>query len=216
MISGYVKRNITERTTLPDGTVLPANQYGPPVSSSYPLGCFVEDYELAASGADLDSHNGRTCITPEYPAGIYAYFITIDSLGNPDYPYIIGPKYYGQVVAGNTPPGGHVTISETVTQYIPLTGISNLSEPINFNLYQNYPNPFNPGTNIKFDISISGITTLKVYDMSGKEVYSVLNEDLIPGSYVVKFDGSSLSSGVYYYTLTSGENSLTKKMLMIK
>jgi len=119
MRSGYVKRNITTRTTLPNGTILPSNQWGPAVSSTYPLGCFTEDYEAAVSNFDLDTHNGRFSVTPEYPAGIYAYFITIDSLGNPVYPYIIGSTYYGQVVAGNVPPGGHVTISETVTQYLP-------------------------------------------------------------------------------------------------
>jgi hypothetical protein len=119
MRSGFVKRNITTRTTLPNGTVLPSNQWGPAVNSTYPLGCFTEDYETAVSNSDLDSHNGRFSVTPEYPAGIYAYFITIDSLGNPEYPYIIGSSYYGQVVAGNIPPGGHVTISETVTQYLP-------------------------------------------------------------------------------------------------
>src|SRR5437867_11948662 len=106
MKTGYKKRNITTRTTLPDGTVLPANLGGPPVSSAYPLGCFFEDYEPDLTG-DLDAHNGRVSVTPEYPAGIYCYFITIDSLGNPEYPYIIGSTYYVQLVAGNTHPGGH-------------------------------------------------------------------------------------------------------------
>ncbi len=119
MRSGYAKRNITVRTTLPNGTVLPSNQWGPAVSSTYPLGCFTEDYEPASVNVDLDSHNGRFSVTPEYPNGIYAYFITIDSLGNPQYPYIIGSTYYGEVIPGNIPPGGHITISEAVTQYTP-------------------------------------------------------------------------------------------------
>ena len=120
MKTGYKKRNISTRTTLPNGTVLSPSQYGPAVSSSYPLGCFIEDYELLSGGADMDAHNGRICVTPDYPSGTYAYFITLDSLGNPEYPYIIGSTYYGEVVAGNTGPGGgHVTISESVTQYNP-------------------------------------------------------------------------------------------------
>ena len=120
MKSGYKKRNITTRTTLPNGTVLPPNQYGPAVSSSYPLGCFIEDYELSASGTDLDSHNGRFSITPDYPSGIYAYFIALDSLSNPEFPYIIGNTFYGEVVAGNTGPGGgHITITEPVNQFAP-------------------------------------------------------------------------------------------------
>lgn len=216
MRTGFVKRNITTRTTLPDGTVLPSNQWGPPVSTQYPLGCFTEDYEPATGSFDLDSHNGRFCVTPEYPAGTYAYFITIDQQRNPEYPYIIGSTYYGEVVAGNTPPGGHVTITEPVTQYIPVTGIEGTNEAADFNLYQNYPNPFNPETNIKFSISKSGQTNLKVYDMTGKEVASLLNEKLIQGSYVVKFNAGNLASGVYYYELTSDNFKQIKKMILIK
>ncbi|MEO8664436.1 MAG: YHYH protein [Ignavibacteria bacterium] len=214
MRSGFIKRDIITRTTLPDGTVLPSNQWGPDVSSQYPLGCFIEDY--TSGTGDLDLHNGRFSVTPEYQSGTYAYFITIDSLGNPEFPYIIGSTYYGEVVAGNSGPGGgHVTITEPVTQYIP-TAINNINEPVEFNLYQNYPNPFNPETNIKFSIDKPGLTTLKVYDISGKEIASLLNEKLITGSYVVKFDAGSLSSGVYYYSLTSKNFKLTKKMILIK
>ncbi len=216
MRTGFVKRNITTRTTLPDGTVLPSNQWGPAVSSQYPLGCFNEDYEPATSNFDLDSHNGRFCVTPEYPQGTYAYFITIDSQRDPEFPYIIGSTYYGEVVAGNVPPGGHVTITEPVTQYIPVTGIENNSEPVDFNLYQNYPNPFNPETNIKFRISKSGLTILKVYEMSGKEVVTLMNEKLIPGIYEVKFNGINLASGVYYYELSSENYKEIKKMMLIK
>lgn len=216
MRSGYVKRNITTRTTLPDGTVLPSNQWGPAVSSAYPLGCFYEDYEPASGNFDLDSHNGRFTVTPEYPSGIYAYFITIDAQGNPEYPYIIGSTYYGEVVPGNVPPGGHVTITEPVTQYIPVTGIENNSTSVEYNLYQNYPNPFNPETNIKFSISKSGLTTLKIYDITGKEISELMNEKLIPGSYAVKFSGSGLASGIYYYELSSGNSKQIKKMILVK
>ena len=216
MRTGFVKRNISTRTTLPDGTVLPSNQWGPAVSSQYPLGCFNEDYESATSNFDLDSHNGRFCVTPEYPQGTYAYFITIDSQRDPEFPYIIGSTYYGEVVAGNVPPGGHITITEPVTQYIPVTGIENNSEPVGFKLYQNFPNPFNPETNIKFRISKSGLTILKVYEMSGKEVVTLMNEKLIPGIYEVKFNGINLSSGVYYYELSSEKYKEIKKMMLIK
>ena len=219
MVSGYVKRNITTRTTLPDGTVLPPNQWGPNVSTQYPLGCFKEDYELNTNGADLDSHNGRFCITPEYPNGIYAYFITIDSLGEPVYPYIIGNTFYGEVVPGNVPPGGHVTITEPVTQYTPLSISNNNASNNNaesFNLYQNFPNPFNPETNIKFDILKTGYTTLKIYDTNGKETDILLNENLTPGSYIVKFNAADNPSGIYYYKLSSGKSVSVKRMMLIK
>ena len=118
MKSSYRKRNITQRTTLADGTVLTPSQYGPAVSATYPLGYYIEDFEYVSGLADLDQYNGRYCKTPEYPQGVYAYFATIDSLGNAAYTYLIGPSYYGVVVAGNTGPGGgHVTISESVTSF---------------------------------------------------------------------------------------------------
>lgn len=216
MKTGYRKRNITQRTTLPDGTVLNSSQYGPAINSTYPLGCFYEDYELYTAGGDLDAHNGRFAVTPEYPAGTYAYYLTIDSLGVPEYPYIIGPTYYGVVTAGNTAPGGgHVTISEPVTQYI-ATGVNNLGQPVGFTLYQNYPNPFNPETNIKFDIIKSDFVSLKVYDMQGREVAALVNEKMNAGSYGVKFNAANLSSGVYYYSLKTAGNTITNKMLLVK
>ena len=147
MVTGYKKRNITTRTTLPDGTVLPQSQWGPNVSTQYPLGCFAEDYELAASGNDLDAFNGRFCVTPDYPGGIYAYFITIDSLGNPVYPYIIGKQYRGEVVPGNVPPGGHITISEPVTQYF-IVGNLDLTVAIQ-GMYNEITNSMNSGDTVK-------------------------------------------------------------------
>ncbi len=118
MKSGYRKRAITQRTTLPDGSVLSPSQYGPSVSGTYPLGYYVEDFEYVPGLGDLDEYNGRSCVTPEYPGGTYAYFSTIDSAGNSEYPYLIGPDYYGVVISGNTGPGGgHVTVSEPVTSF---------------------------------------------------------------------------------------------------
>jgi hypothetical protein len=215
MKTGFRKRNITQRTTLPDGTVLQPSQYGPDVSTQYPLGCFYEDWEFY-NGGDLDVHNGRIAVTPEYPSGIYAYYLTIDSLGNPEYPYLIGSTYYGVVVAGNSGPGGgHVTISETVNQYLP-TAITGIKQPVNFTLYQNYPNPFNPETNIKFDLAKSDNVSLRVYDLQGKEIVTLVNEKLKDGSYTVKFNAANLSSGVYYYALKTSEGSITNKMLLVK
>lgn len=61
---------------------------------AYPMGIFIEDYAYNASG-DLDQHNGRFCVTPDYPAGTYAYFVTVDTEGGPVYPYVIGASFYG-------------------------------------------------------------------------------------------------------------------------
>jgi photosystem II stability/assembly factor-like uncharacterized protein len=96
--------------------------------------------------------------------------------------------------------------------------VNNISTevPDNYNLHQNYPNPFNPTTNIKFDILKNENVTLSVYDMLGREISTLVNEKMQPGTYEVTFDGSNLPSGAYFYRLASGDYVETKKMLMIK
>jgi hypothetical protein len=98
------------------------------------------------------------------------------------------------------------------------TRISNnqTTVPGNYSLSQNYPNPFNPVTKIDFSIPKNGTVTLKIYDLLGKEVVTLINKEMNSGSYTVNFDASKLSSGTYFYKLTSGNFSETKKMLMIK
>ncbi|HZW39092.1 MAG TPA: T9SS type A sorting domain-containing protein [Ignavibacteriaceae bacterium] len=83
-------------------------------------------------------------------------------------------------------------------------------------LVQNYPNPFNPSTTINYFLPISGFTTLKIYDMLGNEVATLVNEDKQTGSYTVEFNASNLSSGVYFYNLTSGSFTMNKKMILMK
>jgi hypothetical protein len=91
-----------------------------------------------------------------------------------------------------------------------------LLSPDSYNLAQNYPNPFNPITTIKYSIPESGNVSLKVYDMLGKQVASLVNEEKSRGVYSVIFDASNLSSGVYFYKLQSGSFTETKKMLLLK
>ena len=88
--------------------------------------------------------------------------------------------------------------------------------PTGYTLSQNYPNPFNPSTQIRFTITQTGMTTLKVYDVMGREVATLVDESLSPGAYTVKFDASHLSSGTYMYVLTSGSARLTNKMVLVK
>lgn len=85
-----------------------------------------------------------------------------------------------------------------------------------FSLEQNYPNPFNPTTRIRFSISDFQFTSLKIYDITGKEIAALIDEIKSPGSYEVEFNGSSLSSGVYFYKLTSGNFSAAKKFILMK
>jgi hypothetical protein len=88
--------------------------------------------------------------------------------------------------------------------------------PSEYALYQNYPNPFNPTTNIEYEIPAAGFVTLKVYNMLGQEVATVVNEERDAGSYQVQFDGTGLSSGVYFYRIQAGDFVDAKKLLLIK
>ena len=85
-----------------------------------------------------------------------------------------------------------------------------------FYLYQNYPNPFNPTTKIKYNLRRSENVTLKVYDVLGSEIEVLVNHPQEPGVYEVKFDGSSLPSGVYTYVLSQGAFRDAKKMLILR
>jgi len=88
--------------------------------------------------------------------------------------------------------------------------------PLVYALYDNYPNPFNPTTVIEYQLAAVGDVTLKVYDVLGREVKILVNERQNAGTHTVKFDGSSLSSGVYFYRLHSGSYTATKKLLLLK
>jgi sugar lactone lactonase YvrE len=88
--------------------------------------------------------------------------------------------------------------------------------PVTFELSQNYPNPFNPSTTIEFKIAASGHSSLKVFDILGKEVASLVNENLSAGTYSVRFDASRLASGIYFYQLKTSSLTETKKMLLMR
>jgi len=85
-----------------------------------------------------------------------------------------------------------------------------------FALEQNYPNPFNPTTTIKFNVSETGFVSLKIFDVLGKEVSTVVNEEMKAGSYQIGFDASAMSSGVYFYQLRQNNSVVTKKMILLR
>ncbi len=118
--------------------------------------------------------------------------------------------------------GENGTILKTTDGGGPI-GIQSISSEVSmtFSLSQNYPNPFNPVTKIKFQIPTVGQRhafdlRLFIYDILGREVAVLVNEQVKPGSYEVEFDGSNYPSGVYFYRLTAGEYTETKKMILIK
>jgi hypothetical protein len=201
MQSSYSLRNITTRTTSPTGATVAS---GPDVNATYFLGYFREDYEYIANSGDLDDHNGRFCITPEYPNGTYAYFCTVDENHNSAYPYAVGPTYYGNVQAAKV-----TSITETVTTY---TQASELDENL-FSQVSVYPNPSNDFIAIQFKSLAKESISLELYDSKGNMVQKT---SLNQGSTIAYFDIQKLYSGNYIVKIGEGKNQISQKISIIK
>jgi len=180
----------------------PVSQYTYPqindIKFSYPFG-FAAHGTPSSGAIMITSDNGNTWTVDN---GTNTWFDCLSTYND----YLVHCGAGEGKIWYTTIPSGVKTISKNV--------------PEKFLLYQNYPNPFNPTTNIKFDVpsvrQASLLVTLKVYDIMGKEVQTLVNESLKPGTYEATFDGSMLNSGVYFYRIQAGDYSETKKMLMIK
>lgn len=201
MRSGYQLRNISVRTHWADGTDVAD---GPAVSATYPLGYFREDYEFivhTGSAEYLDASNGRFCVTPEYPNGIYCYFATVDANWNSEYPYVVGPKFHGVVS------GAKVTsINETVSTYTNGAGLEELSN-LDWNVWPN------PAQNVAM-VQTSGLSktnrNVQLLDQQGR----VLQEkSLLQGSTIVYFDIETLYQGLYFVRM---EGATELKSVMIE
>jgi len=116
--------------------------------------------------------------------------------------------------------GNDEVIDDSIFVVNQATGIGDdqgvLLSPNSYNLAQNYPNPFNPTTKISWQSPVGSWQTLKVYDVLGNEVATLVDEYKPAGSHVIEFDGSKLSSGVYFYKLRSGEFMDVKKMILLR
>jgi hypothetical protein len=137
------------------------------------------------------------------------YDISIDDKGPSGYDIYFGGIFS---LAGGKP-------SYNLARYtVSLVGVENESilAPENFYLAQNYPNPFNPATHFGFRIANFGLVTLKVFDVLGNEVSTLVNEEKPAGEYEVEFNARNLSSGVYFYQLKAGSFVQTKKMILLR
>ncbi|MFM7684070.1 MAG: T9SS type A sorting domain-containing protein, partial [Bacteroidota bacterium] len=147
-----------------------------------------EDYEFVAHAGQadyLDEHNGRFCVTPEYPNGIYCYFATVDADWNSAYPYAVGPYFYGNKTASKV-----TTIGETVTTY---TSTANIEDKtIEFSVF---PNPANDLLIIQVNGLNEADLNVELYDLSGK---MVAKNKIIQGSTISYFDVSTVYSGIYF------------------
>jgi hypothetical protein len=193
MKSGYQLRNITTRTTSPTGTTV---TNGPDVSTTYPLGYFREDYEFITHTEPdyLDEHNGRFCITPEYPNGIYCYFATVDENWNSAYPYLVGPTYYGNKTAVKV-----TSITETVTTYNPSTSTE---EQITLEKISVYPNPSNDVLMVQVNSLLTEDLEISLVDINGK---LIVKKAIFKGSTIAYFDVSTLYKGIYFLKTNAGQ-----------
>jgi hypothetical protein len=208
MKSSYALRNITIRNTYASGASVTAS---PNVSTTYPLGTFREDYQYNATSTAtpdyLDEHNGRFCITPEYPTGIYCYFATVDSNWNSYYPYVVGPTFYGTKVAAKV-----TSITETVSTYTgTATGIADHSaENINVTVF---PNPASDLVAIQINNLNKGNINVELYDILGKLVQKTI---IYQGSTIAYFDARTLYNGTYNVKIIIGNTVLNKKIVIEK
>jgi hypothetical protein len=124
--------------------------------------------------------------------------------------------YTDSVHGWNGTPMGNVGF-DTVT-WCPITGLhqNGTEVPATYILKQNYPNPFNPSTSIEFSIPKGGYVEMKLYDITGREVATLVSDPFTAGTYTVTFNGSKLASGVYLYKMVSGNFTETRKMVLIK
>lgn len=203
MKSGYQLRNLTTRNTYANGNTVTS---GPAVSATYPLGYFREDYEyIGGSSPDiLDIHNGRFCVTPEYPNGTYAYFCTVNSNWNSAYPYAVGPTFYGTRTTARV-----MSITEPVTQYIPSVGIASIIQDHQVSVY---PNPSGEILAVQINTINREDITAELIDMQGRLVASTI---LVQGSTICYFDVRTIYAGDYILRINNHDHVITRKIAVI-
>ncbi len=205
--SSYQLRDITTRTTWADGTDV---DDGPNVADPYFLGYFREDYEYVERPGQpdyLDEHNGRFCVTPEYPDGIYAYFATVDENWNSAYPYVVGPTFYG--LSSNRLVS---SVSESTVVYEPLTTKveDGIVEPLSVSIV---PNPASDLVAIQFGGLVEENYRIDLLDLSGKIVKSA---DIKRGMTIAYFDVQTVYAGTYLIRISSDRIRMTQKVIIAK
>lgn len=191
MKSSYQLKNQTTRTN------------GPAVNATYFNGYFREDYEYVAHPGDpayLDEHNGRFCITPEYPNGIYCYFTTVDANHNSAYPYAVGPTFYGTVTTTTV-----TTIPAGTTTYTPLA-----TTHFDMNQVVIAPNPAQDFVAIQIPMTTQDLS-VDLIDLTGKLIES---KKLPQGSTLCVFETDTLYNGTYLLRLNDGNSSESFKVIV--
>ncbi len=197
--------------------------YWPSNHPDFPPGVDTMKYTFGAWWIELNTLNGEIeAVTSPGVFGNYPFIDRSRNIYGIFFTYV--PVIYGSgLLSINTYLRFLKTIRDTVDNNSVFAGKYFTEIPEKYSLGQNYPNPFNPITSIKFnvarmdsDLRRNDRVTLKVFDLLGKEVKTLVNEVLQPGTYSVRFDAGDLPSGVYFYRLTAGDFSETKKLILLK
>ena len=182
-----------------------------------PVADFTTDSVLVYAGTVLNFYD-QSSFQPSawqwsFPGGTPAS----SSDQNPaDIVYAVPGDYEVSLAVSNSLGADSLIKTCYITVLPPVSAAEEGSQPSEFSLSQNYPNPFNPVTIINYQLTNRSFVSLKVYDVLGNEVASLVNEEKPAGSYSVKFDASRLSSGVYFYKLNAGSFVQTKKMILMR
>ncbi len=181
---------------------------GPVKSGTYFNGYFREDYQYSANTATdfLDDHNGRFCVTPEYPNGTYAYFSTVDANWNSVYPYIVGPTFYGNVV------GSKVTsITEPTTVYSGPNSISEIDfKNTNITIF---PNPASDLIAVQVNDLVKENFTVELMDLTGKVITKT---QINKGQTIAYFDTQAIYDGIYLVRISTDNYSRSQKIVIQK
>jgi hypothetical protein len=213
MRSSYRLRADQSRTKDPYGNT--ASTAGPAVSAQYPMGCLLWDYEYVAGLGDLDSSNGRWCVTPEYPNGTYAYFMTLDDTLAPAYPYTSAGTYYGVVQSGNLgggpgSNGGHNTITVPTTVYGDTTGTTDGVTAIQQIAFKVVPNPTEAYVYIYMDDNSLNNVTGKLYDVKGAMLKDI---GYMQPTIAYTLDLTGYPTGVYFLHVGNGTKETVRKIV---
>lgn len=206
MKSSFFLRNMTDRTVYADGTDVID---GPAVSATYPLGYFREDYAYIAPSTSqpeyLDEHNGRFCVTPEYPKGTYCYFATVDANWNSAYPYIVGPTFYGVRTAAKVP-----SVTETVTTYTPSASAVKSTEIPKVSVL---PNPASEVMAVQISVCQPDDLKVELLDLQGR---IVAVQSIHPGSTMAHFDVRKLYAGDYFVRISTAQGLFVERVVILK
>lgn len=213
-VQGFIGSTNSDYSNTADATIVLEINVSAPTSLSAVVGENKIDLSWSDNADNEDGYNIERAVGNGSFTKITQVVANVKTYSDADTQAGVEYKYRVQAYSGSTTSD----YSNTVNAAIALTGISEVNNtvPHSYELSQNYPNPFNPTTKINFSLPSSEYVSLKVYDVSGKEVSELVNQNLSSGTYSVDFNAAELSSGIYFYKFEAGNFIKMKKLMLLK